>query len=48
MGDFGRLAGMGTAQPRWYPLNLFRLGPFGYVHIAPDVGATSFPAPRGK
>src|SRR6516164_3672478 len=21
MGDFGRLAGMGTAQPRWYPLN---------------------------
>src|SRR6516165_4166346 len=55
MDDFAGLAGMGMAQPWWYPS--IRCSVWGHsgphagrldVHIAPAVGATSFPAPRGK
>jgi hypothetical protein len=55
MDDFAGLAGMGMAQPWWY--SSIRCSVWGHsgpragrldVHIAPAVGATSFPAPRGK
>jgi len=47
MDDFAGWPGWGWLSPGGIPcLNpVFRLGPFGYVHIAPDVGATSFGSP---
>src|SRR6516164_8149355 len=47
MDDFAGWSGWGWLSPGGIPcLNpVFRLGPFGYVHIAPDVGATSFGSP---
>src|SRR6516164_6586851 len=48
------LAGMGMAQPWWYSLPQIRCSVWGHsdphagridVHIAPDVGATSFGSP---